>query len=46
MRHASREEPTADVEGKLAAVRVGAANAFPASGVDQMLAEIESDYQS
>ena len=46
LRRASREVPTADVEGKLAAVRAGAANAFPAPGVDEMLAEIESGYRS
>ena len=46
LRRASREEPTGDVEAKLAAVRAGAANAFPAQGVDEMLAEIESGYRS
>ncbi len=46
LRRASREEPTADVDGKLAAVRAAAVNAFPAPGIDQMLVEIESGYRS
>ena len=46
LRRASREEPTADVARKLAAVRAGADNVFPAPGVDQILAEIESGYRS
>jgi len=46
LRRASREEPIANVDRKLAAVRTAAANAFPAPGVDQMLEEIESGYRS
>ncbi len=46
LRRASREEPTADVDGKLAAVRAAAVNAFPAPGIDQMLVEIELGYRS
>ncbi len=46
LRRAGREEPTADVDHKLGAIRVAASNAFPAPHIEQMLGEIESGYRS
>jgi hypothetical protein len=44
--HARRQEPVGDVSKKLAAVRAAARHNFPTADIDQMLAEIESGYNS
>ncbi len=44
LRRARAEEPAADVETKLAALRRCAEHSFPTSDIDQMLADIESGY--
>jgi hypothetical protein len=44
--HARRQEPGGDVSKKLAAVRAAARHNFPTADIDQMLAEIESGYNS
>lgn len=44
--HARRQEPMGDASKKLAAVRAAARHNFPTADIDQMLAEIESGYNS
>lgn len=46
LRLARRQEPTGDLDRKLAAVRGGARHAFPSGDVDQMLDEIEQGYRA
>ena len=41
LRTALRQEPTGDVERKLAAVRAAAQHEFPVADIEQMLEEIE-----
>ncbi len=41
-----RQEPTGDVEKKLAAIRAAAKFEGPTADIDQMLAEIEQGYLS
>lgn len=43
---AKREEPMADVSGKLEALRAAAKFEFPTVEIEQMLAEIEQGYLS
>ena len=43
---ARRQEPTGDVEKKLAAIRAAAKHEFPAGDIETMLAEIERGYLS
>jgi hypothetical protein len=43
---AKREEPMADVSGKLEALRAAAKCEFPTVEIEQMLAEIEQGYLS
>ena len=42
LRRARRQESTADVGGKLAALRRATEHSFPTTDIDQMLAEVES----
>lgn len=44
LRRARRDEPTADPERKLAAVREAARHSYPVGPVSEMLAEIERGY--
>lgn len=44
LRAARQEEPGAEPEKKLAAVRVAAAHSFPTADIDEMLAQIERGY--
>ncbi len=44
LRAARRAKPLSDAGRKLGAIRVAARHAFPAPDIDQMLAEIEQDY--
>ena len=44
LRAARREEPTGDVDRKLAVIRAAARHAFPAPDIEQMLDEIEKGY--
>lgn len=43
---ARRQQPIGDVSKKLEVVRAAARLEFPTADIDQMLAEIESGYQS
>lgn len=43
---ARRQQPVGDVSKKLEVVRAAARLEFPTADIDQMLAEIESGYQS
>lgn len=43
---ARRREPTGDVARKINAIRAAAKHEFPTGDIDQMLAEIESGYNS
>ena len=42
LRRASRQEPVADAERKLASVRAAVRHSFPSGDIDEMLKEIES----
>ena len=42
LRRASRQEPVADAERKLASVRAAVRHSFPSGDIDEMLREIES----
>ena len=44
LRRARQDEPSGDPKRKLAAVREAAQGAYPTSGMEQMLAEIERGY--
>jgi hypothetical protein len=46
LRRAARDEPSGDVDRKLAAIRAAARHDFPTADIDQMLREIESGYRS
>jgi hypothetical protein len=46
LRLARRQEPTGDLDRKLAAVRAGARHAFPSGDIEQMLDEIERGYRT
>jgi hypothetical protein len=45
LRRARREEPVADADRKLQAIRAATLHTFPTADIDQMLAEIESGYR-
>ncbi len=44
LRAARREEPRADAQRKLKAVRAAALHTFPSGSIQQMLSEIEQGY--
>ena len=44
LRRCRAEEPTADVETKLAALRRSTEHSFPTGDIEQMLADIESGF--
>lgn len=46
LRLARRQEPTGDLDRKLAAVRGASRHAFPSGDVEQMLDEIEQGYRA
>ena len=46
LRRAARDEPSGDVDRKLAAIRAAARHGFPTADIDQILREIESGYRS
>lgn len=46
LRLARRQQPTGDLDRKLAAVRSAARHAFPSGDIEQMLDEIEQGYRA
>ena len=46
LRRAARDEPSGDVDRKLATIRAAARHDFPTADIDQILREIESGYRS
>jgi len=46
LRLARRQEPTGDLDRKLAAIRAGARHRFPTGDIERMLEEIERGYRA